>query len=434
MSSRKKLQSKSKLTLMYLFYTIITSISIIIGIIEIYKNNANTITSSIVIMISLLIVSIILSFTYFVLLNVFISNPIRTVLKSVDLLKDGDFNYSLDIKAESPIKTLADSITTMSDNLNDTLLNINEATDQVTSGAKKVANSSASLAQGSTQQASSIEELTASIAEIASQTKQNAESANKAKAISTTAQDNLGQSFSQMQEMLSAMEEINSASNNISKIIKVIDEIAFQTNILALNAAVEAARAGQHGKGFAVVAEEVRNLAARSANAAKETTSMIEDSIKKVTYGTKIADTTAEALMQVVSGVEEVTSLVDSIAIASNQQTIGVDQINIGITQIGNIVQITSSTSEETASASQQLFNQSEVLKNEITKFKLKSRNGKSNKKNIKGLNPEVSMLLDNMNKKNTINANSSDEFTLKSKPAINLKSIDLSDNEFGKY
>ena len=434
MSSRKKLQSKSKLTLMYLFYTIITSISIIIGVIEIYKNNANTITSSIVIMLSLLIVSIILGFTYFVLLNVFISNPIRTVLKSVDLLKDGDFNYSLDIKTESPIKTLADSITTMSDNLNDTLLNINEATDQVTSGAKKVANSSASLAQGSTQQASSIEELTASIAEIASQTKQNAESANKAKAISTTAQDNLGQSFSQMQEMLSAMEEINSASNNISKIIKVIDEIAFQTNILALNAAVEAARAGQHGKGFAVVAEEVRNLAARSANAAKETTSMIEDSIKKVTYGTKIADTTAEALMQVVSGVEEVTSLVDSIAIASNQQTIGVDKINIGITQIGNIVQITSSTSEETASASQQLFNQSEVLKNEITKFKLKSRNGKSNKQNIKGLNPEVSMLLDNMNKKNTINANSSDEFTLKSKPAINLKSIDLSDNEFCKY
>ncbi len=172
--------------------------------------------------------------------------------------------------------------------------------------------------------------MTAAITEIAAQTRQNAANANQANELALNARDNAAQGNEQMQEMLDAMEGINESSANISKIIKVIDEIAFQTNILALNAAVEAARAGQHGKGFAVVAEEVRNLAARSASAAKETTDLIEGSIRKVQSGTKIANDTAQALNKIVEGVSQAAVLVGDIAVASNEQATGIAQVDQG--------------------------------------------------------------------------------------------------------
>jgi len=339
---------------------------------EMDKTFTNTANASTTLMIALAAAGMVLAVALGMIISRMITRPVQTLVEASRKLADGDMNVNVDILTKDEIGALAQSFRTMADNMNEVLHSISNASEQVASGSRQVSEASQELSQGSTEQASSIQQLTASMEQIASQTKQNAASAEQANLLAMSASADAEKGNNQMKEMLSAMEQINESSGNISKIIKVIDEIAFQTNILALNAAVEAARAGQHGKGFAVVAEEVRNLAARSANAAKETTVLIEGSIKKVEAGTRIANETALALEKIVSGVGKAADLVGSIASASNEQAAGIQQANQGIAQVSEVVQANSATSEECAAASEELSGQSEQLKEMIGKFRLK--------------------------------------------------------------
>lgn len=343
-------------------------------------------------------------------------------------IANADLTVDVDVRSENDL--LGKKLSQLVNDLNEIITNIASASEQVAAGSKQISDSSMALSQGATEQASSIEELTASIEEISSQTKLNTQNANQANELAEIAKSDAMQGNTQMQEMLKAMEEINESSANISKIIKVIDDIAFQTNMLALNAAVEAARAGQHGKGFAVVAEEVKNLAARSANAAKETTDMIEGSIKKSEGGTRVAKATAEALNKIVNEIDKVADLVSGISAASNEQDAAISQINQGIMQVSQVVQNNSATSEEGAAASEELSSQAELLQDMVSKFKLK-KNTKTYGK-LEELNPEVLKMLENMSQKGKTNSGIIEGNI--AREAVKNTKIALSDKEFGKY
>lgn len=395
-------------------------------------NNSRTAQTSTTTTVIILIAGMIIAVILGVFISTIISRPVNKLMRVAETIAEGDLNVNVDINSKDEIGSLASAFRKMVDNLNEVMSNINTAAEQVATGAKQVSDSSMGLSQGATEQASSVEQLTASLEEISSQTKQNADNANQANMLAENMKTNAMQGNIQMKEMLKSMDEINESSSKISKIIKVIDEIAFQTNILALNAAVEAARAGQHGKGFAVVAEEVRNLAARSANAAKETTDMIEGSIKKVEGGTKIANETATALNKIVEGIAKVAGLVSDIAVSSNEQASGIAQVNQGIMQVSQVVQTNSATSEESAAASEELSSQADLMKEQVSKFTLRKVNrDTASLRELEELNPDVLRILDNMNSQNR-KTSSKDFFT---KAAVtNGRKISLSDREFGKY
>ncbi len=294
----------------------------------------------------------------------FADNLEHEVLEAFDRLAHGDFTFEAEGLISEPLSKANQS-------LNELVHELLKAANQVESASSEISAASQTLSQGATESAASLEEISASMNEIVGQSRQSAENSTEADTLSSSVQTSAQAGAEKMQGMTAAMADIDKAGQDISKIIKTIEDIAFQTNLLALNAAVEAARAGHHGKGFAVVAEEVRNLAARSAKAASETTILIEGTGQKTRRGMQAAEETAAALGEITSGINKVSTLVGEIATTINEQTEGVNQINVGLGQIDQSTQQNTASAEECAAASEQLASQAQELRSMLSKFKL---------------------------------------------------------------
>jgi len=286
-------------------------------------------------------------------------------------MADGDLTVTYTPAGEQDV--MGNAIQKMVEDNNYNLAAIQYAAEKMTAGIQEVAGASNSLAHGTTQQASAIEEMTASIAGIANSAEVNAEDAEKANELVQTTKEEALLSNNQMKQMITAMQEISEASDSVAKIMKAIDDIAFQTNIIALNASVEAARAGVHGRGFAVVAEEVRSLAGRAAEAAKDSAELIENSIQKTETGSLLAAQTAASLEQILGSVENMASLVSRIAEASASQSESVGQVNTGIAQVADVLQTNSATSEQCAAASEELSGLAGQLREAVSKYRLRA-------------------------------------------------------------
>lgn len=305
----------------------------------------------------------------------------KTIIGDISSLTSAmaEGNFAISTAAEQSYvgnyKNILLSLRKMNRKLSDTLNQITMSSEQVDSGSDQVASAAQALSQGAAEQASSIEELASTIEEISNQVAQTAANADEANARTIESENEVTECNRQMQDMISAMSEISQKSGEIGKIIKTIEDIAFQTNILALNAAVEAARAGEAGKGFAVVADEVRNLASKSAEASKNTSVLIEATVSAVDHGTKLANDTAQSLINVVEKSKNAAEVVDKIAAAAGEQAKSVNMVTQGIEQISSVVQTNSATAEQSAAASEELSSQAQILKDLVEQFQLRENN-----------------------------------------------------------
>jgi methyl-accepting chemotaxis protein len=318
---------------------------------------------------------------------------IDEITKTLNIMAEGDMRVRLVQDYAGQFKPIKEAFLRISESLGGTLSTIRASAEQVSGGASAISNGAQVLAHGAEKQASAVEELSAVIEKVSGQTVENAEKVTDAAENMNLTLAKLSESTTSMSAMLGAMNSISDASNSIRSIIKLIDDIAFQTNILALNAAVEAARAGQHGKGFAVVAAEVKNLASKSADAASRTSELIATSIGFVNKGIAIANSTAEALSAVSDRIVDINGVFSGITGSSRSQAEAMKEINSGIAQISNVVMSNSATAEESASASQELNSQAELLVQEVLRFRLSDRGAEALVQELNAANSNVIML-----------------------------------------
>jgi methyl-accepting chemotaxis protein len=306
-----------------------------------------------------------------ILTNAFaeVVGSVRMQSDMLSLVADGDYSKKVELRSDGDVMGI--SINRMIETMNKLFADIRNTTEDVNTGADQIAQASENLAQSSTVQAQAVQELSDTVARMSDETKRNSEKATEAADLALVLQELTDKGKSQMEEMNSAMNEITESSNNINKVIKTIDDIAFQTNILALNASVEAARAGAAGKGFAVVAEEVRNLASKSAEAAKNSTEMIELSISKVAEGDKIVSSTSESLNEISDGIHNVTSIFKDISQHSTDQANAINDISTTVSSISDAVTASAASAEECASSANALDTQVADLNNNLSYFKL---------------------------------------------------------------
>jgi methyl-accepting chemotaxis protein len=292
------------------------------------------------------------------------------ISEKLERIAGGDLTADIDPLSEKDV--MGNAMKRMTDSLNNMFAEINEAATQVSAGSGQIADGAQSLAQGASEQAASVEQLSAAVSEVFVSVKEAADSARNAVAMQSGIKAKAERGSERMNAMTEAVRAINDASQSIGKVIKTIDDIAFQTNILALNAAVEAARAGAAGRGFAVVAEEVRNLAAKSAEAAQDTEALIGNSIDKATLGVKIANETNESFTEIVDGIIASGRISGEIAESADRQYAAIGEINVGIDRVSHVVGQNSATAEESAAASEELSGQAAMLGEFMARFKLR--------------------------------------------------------------
>ncbi len=303
-----------------------------------------------------------------------LSSYIGHICERMDSLATGDLTVEMDMDYLGEFESIRHSGNKIISALNDTLGQLQQASEQVANGSEQVSSGAQALSQGATEQASSVEELAATLGELSNQVNDTAANSRDVNQLISDTAKEINNSKLKMESMVRAMSNINECSSEIEKIIKTIEDIAFQTNILALNAAVEAARAGEAGKGFAVVADEVRSLASKSQEAAKNTTVLINNSLNAVSEGSQIATDTQSSLLKVVDSADKIAENMAKITESADLQAEGISQVTQGIDQISSVIQTNSATAEESAAASEELFSQSSLLKSLVGRFRLKGR------------------------------------------------------------